>query len=67
MRWYLLILLVLSGLFVAGCEKPLFPETLPRTQYERFDRIRGTHTPKQQIGPSGVEQPALRERLTPYN
>jgi len=66
MRWWLLML-TLGCLLSAGCEKPLFPEALPRTQYERFDRIRGIHTPKEQIGPTGTAQPALRERLTPYN
>jgi len=66
MRWWLLIISV-SWVFAAGCEKPLFPENLPRTQYERFDRIRGIYTPKENIGPTGDTQPALRERLTPYN
>lgn len=66
MRCWLVILSV-CWLFAAGCEKPLFPETLPRTQYERFDRIRGINSPKEQIGPTGEVQPALRERLTPYN
>jgi len=66
MRFWLVILSV-GWLFAAGCEKPLFPDSLPRTQYERFDRIRGTATPKDQIGPTGEAQPALRERLTPYN
>jgi len=46
MRWWLLIISV-SWVFAAGCEKPLFPENLPRTQYERFDRIRGIYTPKE--------------------
>lgn len=52
---------------LGGCEKPLFTESQPRTQYERFDRIRGVYTPRDAVGPTGETQPALRERLTPYN
>ncbi len=53
------------GLATTGCEKPLFPENMPRTQYERYDRMRGRYVPGQQINTFGGSEPALRERLTP--
>lgn len=49
-----------------GCQQPLFPDELPRTQYERFDRLRGVYTPKEAAGQFGDKVPALRERLQPY-
>ncbi len=58
--------LLAVGLF-GGCQKPLFPENLPRTQYDRFDRLRGTFTPQERVGPYGDPIPALRARLTPYD
>jgi len=51
---------------LSGCEQSLFSERLPRTQYERFDRMHGRYAPKEQVGPGGFEQPALRERLRAY-
>lgn len=50
---------------VGGCEKPLFPENMPRTQYERYDRLRGRYTPAEQANVYGGSEPALRERLSP--
>jgi hypothetical protein len=64
----LLVLLALSAAFAApmtGCEKPLFPENLPRNQYERYDRLRGRYVPAQQQNAYGGAEPALRQRLTP--
>lgn len=58
-----LALVALAGL--AGCEKPLFPDDLPRTQYERYDRLRGRYVPAQQSNRFGGTEPALRERLSP--
>lgn len=55
--------LLLAG--VGGCEKPLFPQDMPRTQYERYDRLRGRYVPGQQVNNFGGTEPALRERLTP--
>lgn len=45
----------------------MFPEELPRTQYERFDRLRGVYTPKDTRDVYGESVPALRERLQPYD
>ena len=58
----LLCILAVSG---GGCHKPLFPEHEPRTQYERYQLLRGQYRPVSQPSPYGVQQPALRERLAP--
>ena len=50
---------------LCGCEKPLFPRDLPRTQYERYDRLRGQYIPAESINEFGGFEPALRERLSP--
>ena len=70
MRWIFAI--VLGGLLLAGgaagCERPLFPETMPRTQYERYDKLRGQYSPRQEPRRRGGDpQPNLRQRLRPYN
>lgn len=50
---------------VAGCQKPLFPESAPRTQFEKFDTMRSGAAPKEEPDVFGTPQPALRARLTP--
>jgi len=61
------LVLALGWLGAAGgCQQPLFPDDLPRTQYERFDRLRGVYTPQETVGQFGDKVPALRERLQPY-
>ena len=59
----LLPLLVLA--LAAGCQKPLFPENAPRTQFERFDTMRSGAAPKEEPDVFGTPQPALRARLAP--
>lgn len=66
MRYFLMTLVMLMGFAVGGCEKALFPDKYPRTQFERYDRAHGRFTPSAQTGPYGDERPALRERLSPY-
>jgi hypothetical protein len=64
-----MLLMLLGGLMLivmGGCEPALFPERLPRTQYERYDRLRGRYAPKERTDMYGVATPALRERLSPY-
>ena len=48
-----------------GCQKPLFPENAPRTQFERFDTMRSGAAPKEEPDVFGTPQPALRARLAP--
>ncbi len=52
---------------IGGCNKTLFPENTPRSQYERYDALRGRERPTTEPGPYGVAQPALRERLRPLD
>lgn len=62
-----LIIIALSIPFTLtiGCEKPLFTDRMPRTQYESYDRIHGTFVPTTITDRNGQEQPNLRERLRP--
>ena len=48
-----------------GCQKPLFPENAPRTQFEKFDTMRSGAAPTEEPDVFGATQPALRARLTP--
>jgi len=64
MRNSVLAFLVLVGLGAGGCEKALFPEELPRTQFERYDALRGRYIPAEKENRFGGSEPALRERLT---
>ena len=50
---------------LAGCQRSLFPESAPRTQFERFDSMRAGAAPKDEPDVFGATQPALRARLTP--
>ena len=52
-------------LIATGCTKPLFPESAPRTQFEKFDAMRTGAAPKDEPDVFGTPQPALRARLTP--
>ncbi|QNN24851.1 hypothetical protein HED60_22075 [Planctomycetales bacterium ZRK34] len=62
----IIVVLIVAAAGLGGCEKALFPENLPRTQYERYDRLRGRYVPKDQQNNYGGAEPALRPRLTPY-
>ena len=57
-------MIVLVWLGAAGCHKPLFPKSAPRTQYEAYDRIRNKYTPLEEPDVFGNPQPALRARLS---
>ena len=60
---------VVVGLLVAvsllgGCHRTLFPENVPRTQYEKYDRMRNRYTPIEEVDEFGKARPALRARLS---
>lgn len=57
--------LCLTAAFLVGCEEPLFTSDLPRTQYERYDRLRGRYVPMEQMTARGHAEPSLRDRLSP--
>ncbi len=59
------VILLVAAVAALGCQKPLFPENLPRTQYERYQTLRGKYRSAQEKNVYGGNQPALRERLAP--
>jgi hypothetical protein len=54
------LVLVATG---GGCQKPLFPEGTPRTQFDAHDRMRNQEVPLEEPDVFGNPQPALRARL----
>lgn len=62
-RWWLVALLAPSMAF--GCQKVLFPQNEPRTQYQKADTLRDRFTPLQEPDVFGNPKPALRARLAP--
>ena len=58
------IIAVLLGMTV-GCQRKLFVENDPRTQFEIHDRLRQKYVPIEEPDVFGQPQPALRARLTP--
>jgi hypothetical protein len=54
-----------AAALAGGCNKPLFPENAPRTQFEKFDSMRSGASPTEEPDVFGTPQPALRARLTP--
>lgn len=62
----LLPLALLGGMAQGGgCQKALFPDNTPRTQFERYDTLRGGAAPAEEPDVFGRPQPALRARLSP--
>lgn len=51
-------------MLLGGCQRALFPESSPRTQFETYDRMRQRYVPTEEPDVFGNPQPALRERLT---
>jgi hypothetical protein len=58
-------LILAAGFAAGGCQKPLFPEELPRTQFERYQTLRGKYRRSKEENAYGARQPPLRERLAP--
>ncbi len=52
---------------LGGCEKALYPDGMTRTQYERYQTLRGEYRPPRKMTALGEERPALRERLAPLD
>ncbi|GEM_PF-3421794 len=48
---------------LGGCTKPLFPDNTYRTQYDQYDRLRGSFVEPHQTDLYGKPVPALRQRL----
>jgi len=59
------LLLAAVGVWT-GCEKPLFPKNMPRSQYQRFSTQRdGGFTAPDDPYQVGVSRAELRQRLSP--
>lgn len=56
---------VIGAMVGGGCQRVLFTENLPRSQYQRYQELRGQERRTREIGLYGEEKPALRERLRP--
>ncbi len=50
---------------LVGCGKPLFSPKDQRTQYDRFDAVRGQYEPQDIEDEFGRKRPNLRGRLLP--
>ena len=60
-----LILLLTVATAVCGCQKPLFPANQPRTQFERFDKVRNQSAPQYIEDEFGRRRPNVQARLEP--
>ena len=56
---------LLAFCLLGGCQKKLFTEKDPRTQFEVHDGLRQKYVPMEEPDVFGQPQPALRARLTP--
>jgi hypothetical protein len=65
MRWAFTTFLIVTVGLLAGCSKDLFPDSLPRSQYDRYAALRGRHRPANEINLYGRREKALRSRLRP--
>jgi hypothetical protein len=63
MRAIVASILILGILLIGGCQRTLFAEKQPRTQFENYNRMRQRYTPMQERDVFGNPQPALRARL----
>ncbi len=52
---------------LGGCQKALYPDGSTRTQYERYQTLRGEYRPPRKTTALGEERPALRQRLAPLD
>lgn len=57
------LLAALALITLAGCNKPLLSPTRDRSQYDRYDRVRGQFVPQYIEDEYGRRTPNLRGRL----
>ncbi len=63
-----LIMLIMAVVTVAsGCQRPLFADKAPRTQFDTYDKLRQQNQSLLVPDEFGNPQPALRARLSPQN
>jgi hypothetical protein len=61
-------LALLAGAAIAagpGCQRVLFADRTPRTQFESFDRMRQRYIPTEEPDVFGNPRPAIKARLAP--
>ena len=58
---------IVTAMLAGGCQKALFVDGTTRTQYERYQSLRGEYRPPRQVTALGEERPALRQRLAPLD
>jgi len=56
---------VASAPALVACQKSLFPEQQPRTQFEAYEIMRQRYVPLEEPDVFGTPRPAIRARLTP--
>jgi hypothetical protein len=64
----LLVTALLAGAAIAGgpgCQRVLFADRTPRTQFESFDRMRQRYVPTEEPDVFGNPRPAIKARLAP--
>ena len=57
-------LVVACTLLPAGCQRALFVDRMPRTQFETYEHMRQRYVPMEEPDVFGHPQPALRARLS---
>jgi len=57
--------LVAATVWLAGCQSTPFPEDAARSQYDRYDELRGRGRQAKETDVYGRSEPALNERLRP--
>jgi len=62
-RLIALLCIAAGSTLLGACQKPLFPEDTPRTQFELHDRMRSRYRPTEEPDVFGRPRPALRARL----
>lgn len=60
-----LLLALLAGAALAGCERPLLSPDEERSQFDRYDAVRNQHAAQHTEDEFGQRIPNLRGRLSP--
>ena len=65
MRQGIGLVVVILAVLTGGCQKSLFVDGTTRTQYERYQSLRGDYRPPRVTTAMGEERPNVRNRLAP--
>lgn len=64
MKLLVAIMLVIIVVSSSGCQRALFPQNQPRTQFDVHERMRDPYIQLEEPDEFGKPQPALRTRLS---